>query len=75
MLFEKIVFCVKEFLAISPTEFDACDIKVYEEVALSNYHTRVLALVGAVGVGKRSLINKLVRENPRRFQAPISRKC
>lgn len=53
------------------TEFDDCDIKIYEEVTLTNYHTRVLGLVGARKVGKRSLIKKLVKENPRRFQAAI----
>ncbi|XP_076453254.1 protein PALS2-like [Babylonia areolata] len=52
-------------------EYDDCDIKVYEEVTLTNYHTRVLALVGARNVGKQSLIKKLVEDNPRRFQAAI----
>ncbi|PVD31585.1 hypothetical protein C0Q70_07000 [Pomacea canaliculata] len=52
------------------TVFDNCDIRVYEEVTLANYHTRVLALVGSKGVGKRSLINELVKNNPTRFQAP-----
>lgn len=53
------------------TEFDNCDIKVYEEVTLSNFHTRVLALVGSRKVGKRSLIAKLVSEHPRRYQAAV----
>ncbi|KAL8581227.1 hypothetical protein ACOMHN_038327 [Nucella lapillus] len=53
------------------TEYDDCDIKVYEEVTLTNYHTRVLALVGAKNVGKHSLIKKLVEKNPRQFQAAI----
>lgn len=60
-----------EYNTNNNTEYDDCDIKVYEEVTLTNYHTRVLALVGAKNVGKQSLIKKLVEENPRRFQAAI----
>jgi hypothetical protein len=52
-------------------EYDECDIKVYEEVVLSNYYTRVLALVGAQQTGKRSLIQKLVMENPVLYQAAV----
>lgn len=53
------------------SEYDECDIKVYEEVVLTNYYTRVLALVGAQKVGKRALIQKLINENPTKFQAAI----
>ena len=65
------VHFVHFFTLLFVAEFDECDIKVYEEVVLTNYHTRVLALVGARKVGKRSLIKKLVKENPRKFQAAI----
>lgn len=60
-----------KYSANNNSEFDECDIKVYEEVVLTNYHTRVLALVGAQRVGKRSLIQKLINENPTKFQAAV----
>ncbi|BFZ04344.1 hypothetical protein BsWGS_07383 [Bradybaena similaris] len=51
------------------TEFDRCDIKVYEEVERSKTHRCTLILVGAQGVGKRSLKERLIRDNPRKFAA------
>ncbi|GFR86142.1 MAGUK p55 subfamily member 6-like [Elysia marginata] len=51
------------------TDFDKCDIKVYEEVERSNSHRCTLVLVGAQGVGKRSLKERLIRDNPEKFAA------
>ena len=69
----QLTLCTVSYLFVTciSIELDECDINVYEEVVLTNYHTRVLALVGAEMVGKRSLINRLVKENPLRFQAAI----
>ncbi|KAK6967253.1 MAGUK p55 subfamily member 6 [Biomphalaria glabrata] len=53
------------------TEFDRCDIKVYEEVTRSNSHRSTLVLVGAQGVGKRSLKERLIRDNPNKFGTAV----
>ncbi|KAK3770147.1 hypothetical protein RRG08_007058 [Elysia crispata] len=53
------------------TDFDKCDIKVYEEVERSNSHRCTLVLVGAEGVGKRSLKERLIQSNPDKFAAAI----
>lgn len=54
-------------------EFDRCDIKVYEEVERSKTHRCTLILVGAQGVGKRSLKERLIRDNPRKYAAATPR--
>lgn len=53
------------------TEFDACDIKVYELVERSNKHRSSLVLVGASGVGKRSLKERLVKNFPDKYGAAV----
>ncbi|KAH9503186.1 MAGUK p55 sub member 2 [Bulinus truncatus] len=53
------------------TEFDRCDIKVYEEVTRSNSHRCTLVLVGAQGVGKRSLKERLIKDNPQKYAAAV----
>ncbi|CAG5124045.1 unnamed protein product [Candidula unifasciata] len=53
------------------TEFDRCDIKVYEEVERSKTHRCTLLLVGAQGVSKRSLKERLIRDKPRKYAAAI----
>ncbi|XP_059169258.1 MAGUK p55 subfamily member 2-like [Physella acuta] len=53
------------------TEFDRCDIKVYEEVERSKTHRSTLVLVGAQGVGKRSLKERLIKDNPSKYGAAI----
>uniref|UniRef100_A0A0B7A7V8 Uncharacterized protein n=1 Tax=Arion vulgaris TaxID=1028688 RepID=A0A0B7A7V8_9EUPU len=53
------------------TEFDGCDIKVYEEVERSKTHRSTLVLVGAQGVGKRSLKERLIQDKPRKYGAAV----
>lgn len=60
------------FFNLSP-EFDRCDIKVYEEVERSKTHRSTLVLVGAQGVGKRSLKEQLIKDNPSKYGAAIPR--
>lgn len=53
------------------TEYDACDIKVYEEVERPKSHRRTIVLVGTSGVGKRSLKERLIKEFPDKYAAVI----
>lgn len=49
-------------------EFDTADVQCYEEVRrMAPFQRRVLVLVGAHGVGRRSLKERLIKDDPRRF--------
>ena len=57
------------------SDFDKAEITVYEEVAeMPPFHRKTLVLVGANGVGKRSLKERLLRDDPSRFGAVMPRK-
>lgn len=56
-------------------EFDTADVQCYEEVRrMAPFQRRVLVLVGAHGVGRRSLKERLIKDDPRRFAAAMPRK-
>jgi hypothetical protein len=71
--------CVTHFLNLflAPfvcADFDTADIQCYEEVRrMAPFQRRVLVLVGAHGVGRRSLKEKLIKDDPRRFGSVIPR--
>ncbi|KAK7490884.1 hypothetical protein BaRGS_00017940 [Batillaria attramentaria] len=49
-------------------DFDTADVQCYEEVRrMAPFQRRVLVLVGAHGVGRRSLKERLIKDDPRRF--------
>lgn len=51
-------------------DFDKCEIAIYEEVTrMPPFQRKTLVLVGASGVGRRSLKQKLLKDDPRRFGA------
>ncbi|VDI16837.1 Hypothetical predicted protein [Mytilus galloprovincialis] len=51
-------------------EFDKCEITIYEEVTkMPPFQRKTLVLVGASGVGRRALKQKLLKDDPRRFGA------
>ena len=55
-------------------EFDKCDLSVYEEVTkMPPFQRKTLILVGASGVGRRALKQKLLKDDPRRFGAVMPR--
>lgn len=56
-------------------DFDKCEIAIYEEVTrMPPFQRKTLILVGASGVGRRSLKQKLLKDDPRRFGAVMPRK-
>ena len=71
MLIMPFILCLYAIVA----EFDTADIQCYEEVRrMAPFQRRVLVLVGAHGVGRRSLKEKLVKDDNRRFGGVIPRK-
>ena len=55
-------------------EFDTADVQCYEEVRrMAPFQRRVLVLVGAHGVGRRSLKERLIKDDPRRFAGVMPR--
>uniref|UniRef100_A0AAY5KVH1 Membrane palmitoylated protein 2 n=1 Tax=Esox lucius TaxID=8010 RepID=A0AAY5KVH1_ESOLU len=53
-------------------EFDRHELQIYEEVAkMPPFQRKTLVLIGAQGVGRRSLKNRLVVLNPTRFGTTI----
>lgn len=55
-------------------EFDKAELLLYEEVArMPPFDRKTLVLIGAQGVGRRSLKSKLIASDPRRFAAPLPR--
>ncbi|CAL1530096.1 unnamed protein product [Lymnaea stagnalis] len=54
-------------------EYDKADVMVYEEVRrMAPFERPFLVLVGAKGVGRRSLKERLIKDDPRRFGTPIA---
>ncbi|CAG5115723.1 unnamed protein product [Candidula unifasciata] len=54
-------------------EFDKADVMIYEEVRrMAPFERPFLVLVGAKGVGRRSLKERLIKDDPRRFGTPIA---
>lgn len=57
-----------------PAEFDKADVMIYEEVRhMAPFERPFLVLVGPKGVGRRSLKEKLIKDDPRRFGTAIAR--
>ncbi|CAI9717687.1 MAGUK p55 subfamily member 6-like [Octopus vulgaris] len=53
-------------------DFDACDLMIYEEVIkMPQFQRKTLVLVGATGVGRRSLKERLIKNDPRLFAAAM----
>lgn len=51
-------------------DFDKCEIMIYEEVIkMPPFQRKTLVLVGASGVGRRSLKERLIKYDPTRFAA------
>ncbi|XP_067111571.1 MAGUK p55 subfamily member 6b isoform X1 [Osmerus mordax] len=60
------------YLTAKNAEFDRHELQIYEEVAkMPPFQRKTLVLIGAQGVGRRSLKNRLVVLNPTRFGATI----
>jgi guanylate kinase len=54
------------------TEFDRAELSLYEEVVkLPPFKRKSLILIGANGVGRRTLKSKLLDRNPDRFASPL----
>ena len=57
------------------SDFDRSDVQVYEEVArMPPFQRKTLVLIGAQGVGRRSLKERLIKSDQRRFGGVIPRK-
>ncbi|KAF6214708.1 hypothetical protein GE061_009451 [Apolygus lucorum] len=53
-------------------EFDKAELLLYEEVALMPpFNRRTLAIVGSLGVGRRTLKNRLINSDPNRYGSVI----
>ncbi|KAL3853924.1 hypothetical protein ACJMK2_013240 [Sinanodonta woodiana] len=53
-------------------EFDKCELSIYEEVAkMPPFQRKTLVLVGANGVGRRSLKERLIKSDPRTFASGL----
>ncbi|CAB1350696.1 unnamed protein product [Coregonus sp. 'balchen'] len=60
------------YLTARNAEFDRYELQIYEEVAkMPPFQRKTLVLIGAQGVGRRSLKNRLVVLNPTRFGTTI----
>lgn len=57
-------------------EFDRHELKIYEEVAkVPPFRRKTLVLIGAQGVGRRSLKNKLMVSDSQRYGTTIPCEC
>ena len=57
-------------------QFDRSDLLVYEEVArMPPFNRKTLVLIGPQGIGRRSLKQRLIRSDPKRFGGVIPREC
>ena len=55
--------------------WDTADLVLYEEVArMPPFQRKTLVLVGANGVGRRSLKERLIKSDPRIFAGAMPRK-
>ncbi|XP_055926505.1 protein PALS2-like isoform X4 [Argiope bruennichi] len=53
-------------------EFDKAELLLYEEVArMPPFERKTLILLGAQGVGRRTMKNRLIKEDPNKFGTPI----
>ncbi|CAB1312342.1 unnamed protein product, partial [Coregonus sp. 'balchen'] len=60
------------YLTTKNAEFDRHELRIYEEVAkVSPFRRKTLVLIGAQGVGRRSLKNKLLVSDPMRYGTTI----
>ena len=58
------------------SDFDKFELNLYEEVTkMPPFNRKTLVLIGAQGVGRRSLITKLVLNQPDKFGNTMPRKC
>jgi len=58
------------------TEFDRHELLIYEEVArMPPFRRKTLVLIGAQGVGRRSLKNKLIMSDQARYGTTIPCEC
>uniref|UniRef100_A0A3Q3LC07 Membrane protein, palmitoylated 2a (MAGUK p55 subfamily member 2) n=1 Tax=Mastacembelus armatus TaxID=205130 RepID=A0A3Q3LC07_9TELE len=72
MLEEKRKAFVKRDVELAPAEFDRHEILLYEEVAkVPPFKRKTLILIGAQGVGRRRLKNKLLLRDPQLFGTTI----
>ncbi|XP_037332473.1 MAGUK p55 subfamily member 2a isoform X3 [Pungitius pungitius] len=72
MLEEKRKAFVKRDVELAPAEFDRHEILLYEEVAkVPPFKRKTLILIGAQGVGRRRLKNKLLLRDPLLFGTTI----
>ncbi|KFM80756.1 MAGUK p55 subfamily member 6, partial [Stegodyphus mimosarum] len=54
-------------------EFDKAELLLYEEVArMPPFERKTLVLLGAQGVGRRSMKNRLIKEDPAKFGTPVA---
>jgi len=61
-----------KYNAKSNKDWDTADLIIYEEVArMPPFERKTLVLVGANGVGRRSLKERLIKSDPRRFAGAI----
>lgn len=61
------------YLTSRNEEFDCHEIQIYEEVAnMPPFQRKTLVLIGAQGVGRRSLKNRFIGLNPARFGTMVS---
>ncbi|XP_062894005.1 MAGUK p55 subfamily member 2b isoform X5 [Mobula hypostoma] len=60
------------YLTTKNAEFDRHELLIYEEVAkMPPFQRKTLVLIGAQGVGRRSLKNRLIMSDPMRFGTTI----
>uniref|UniRef100_A0A667ZSS3 Protein associated with LIN7 2, MAGUK p55 family member a n=1 Tax=Myripristis murdjan TaxID=586833 RepID=A0A667ZSS3_9TELE len=60
------------YLTAKNAEFDRCELQIYEEVArMPPFQRKTLVLIGAQGVGRRSLKNRLIVINPLRYGTTV----
>lgn len=62
------------FKATDSSQFDRNDILIYEEVArMPPFNRKTLVLIGARGIGRRALKEKLISSDKKRFAGVIPR--
>lgn len=64
------------YLTTKNAEFDRHELLIYEEVArMPPFRRKTLVLIGAQGVGRRSLKNKLIMSDQARYGTTIPCEC
>ncbi|KAM7420651.1 hypothetical protein PAMA_015060 [Pampus argenteus] len=64
------------YLTAKNAEFDRYELQIYEEVAkMPPFQRKTLILIGAQGVGRRSLKNRLIVVNPLRYGTTVPCEC